>query len=198
MLLERSYDILSRVDNITADFAGFREGLVGTLNIGSVSSSGSVLIDNNFIAFREHFPNIKYNFYEGNSFQIIKMLEKGSIEIGIVRTPFDMSRFNSILCEPSPMVAAAQKSIFPFGNAKTISVEALENQPLIINRRFHSLLKYVSHENHLNFNFVCLNNDARTTLYWAQRGIGIGLASKTKLRYQNRFEKPNISLYTNV
>lgn len=84
LLLQRSYQISNMFDTIAEDMASFRGGREGILKIGTVSSSGSILINENFMAFREHYPKVKFNLYEGNSYQIIEYLEKGIIEIGIV------------------------------------------------------------------------------------------------------------------
>ena len=69
------------LDTIAEEMASFQGGREGILKIGTVSSSGSVLIDENFLAFREHYPKVKFNLYEGNSFQIMEYLEKGKMDL---------------------------------------------------------------------------------------------------------------------
>ncbi len=178
LLLQRSYEITNMLDTVAEEMASFQGGREGILKIGTVSSSGSVLIDENFLAFREHYPKVKFNLYEGNSFQIIEYLEKGIIEIGIVRTPFDNDKFEKICCSSTPMVIAGHKSIFPFSPTEKVTLQQLAAQPILINRRYHRLFQSIGAKENLTFQYYCLNNDARTTLYWANASLGIGIVPK--------------------
>lgn len=178
LLLQKSYEILNRVDSISVDLAEFKDGISGTLNIGMVSSSGSTFINKVFFKFRQHYPDVKFNLYEGNSFEIIDYVKRGIIEIGIVRTPFDESGFAQIKGPATPMVAVTQSNIFPFDSNKKISINDLNEYPLIINRRYYSMLENIHLKEQVTLNFYCLNNDARTTLYWAKAGLGIGIVPK--------------------
>lgn len=184
LLLQRSYQISNMFDTIAEEMASFQGGREGILKIGTVSSSGSILIDENFLAFREHYPKVKFNLYEGNSFQIIEYLEKGIIEIGIVRTPFDNDKFEKICCTPTPMVVTGHKSIFPFSSTTKVSLQQLAKEPILINRRYYRLFQSIGAKENLTFQYYCLNNDARTTLYWANAGLGMGVVPKETLLIQ--------------
>ncbi len=181
LLLQRSYEILNSMNRITEEMTFLKGGIEGVLNIGTVSSSGSVMIDNNFSAFREHYPKVRFNLFEGNSLQLIEYLEKGIIEIGIVRSPFDNYRFNKICCQPTPMVVASHKEVFPFTPHEKIKIHQLVEKPIIINRRYYHLFQNISAKQNLTFQYYCLNNDARTTLYWANAGLGIGIVPEEAL-----------------
>jgi DNA-binding transcriptional LysR family regulator len=193
LLLQSSYDILRRIDEIPVDMAKFRSGISGTVNIGMVSSSGGMLMNKSFMAFRNEYPEIKFNLYEGNSFQIIDYLNKGIIEIGVIRSPFDSTGFGHIASDPTPMVAVTHKDTWPFGNTDSIPVESLCDYPLIMNRRYYQILENVSKKDKLQFNFYCLNNDARTSFQWASSGIGIGIVP---LEVAEIFAVPNIRYAT--
>lgn len=177
ILLNKSYEILEKVDDISINLAAFRDGLSGTLNLGMVSSSGSMLINEAFVDFHASFPEVKLNLYEGNSYQIIEFLKKGIIEIGIIRTPFEEELFNQYRQAPTPMVAATHKNKFPFTGSQ-IDITDLVNHPIIINRRYHDILEKICQEESIKLNFYCLNNDARTTLHFARAGLGIGIVPK--------------------
>lgn len=177
-VLQRSYEIIHLFDSLKDDISFFRGAVEGTLKIGIVSSSASTLIDDNFMAFHEHYPNIKFELQEGNSFQILEYLTKGIIEIGIVRSPFDDSKFNKISTKPSPMVVVGNKQSFPFLSEEKISIDRLKGQQIIINRRYHRLLENICMKKDYHLRYYCLNNDARTTLYWAHAGLGLGIIPK--------------------
>lgn len=185
LLLQRSYEIMALMENIQDELSTFRDGLEGILKIGTVSSSGSTLIDENFLSFKKAFPKIKFNLYEGNSFQIIEYLQKGVIEIGIVRTPFENEDFQRICWDATPMVAAGHKDFFPFQSHTKINLKDLEGHPILINRRYHQLLQSICQREAIVLDYFCLNNDARTTLQWANACLGIGIVPEETLRLQN-------------
>lgn len=185
LLLKKSYQIIDLMDSIIEELSFFKDGLEGVLKIGTVSSAGSSLIDENFFAFHEHYPKVQFALYEGNSYQVIEFLEKGLIEIALIRTPFNNDNFNKICCPPTPMIAVGHKNVFPFDPEKKISLKELSKEPILINRRYHQLFQSISIKENFSFHYYCLNNDARTTLYWANAGLGIGVVPKETLVLQN-------------
>ena len=188
LLLQKGYEITSLIDSVVEDLQSYKGGDQGILKIGTVSSAGSVLIDDNFLAFREHYPNVKFNLYEGNSYQIMEYLEKGVIEIGIVRTPFDNENYGKICCAPVPMVAAGNQNAFPFSPAQKVTMEQLSHVPILINRRYYRLFQSIGARENLDFHYYCLNNDARTSLYWAAAGLGIGIVPQETVLTQSSLE----------
>ena len=52
--------------------------------------------------FRQAYPGIHFEIYDGNTYQLIDMLEKGIIEIGIVRTPSTLRASTAATAARSP------------------------------------------------------------------------------------------------
>ena len=101
-----------------------------------------------------------------------------------MRTPFDNDKFEKICCTPAPMVVTGHKSIFPFSPATKVSLQQLAKEPILINRRYYRLFQSIGAKENLTFQYYCLNNDARTTLYWANAGLGMGVVPKETLLIQ--------------
>ena len=76
------------------------------------------------------------------------------------------------------MVIAGHKSIFPFSPTEKVTLQQLAAQPILINRRYYRLFQSIGAKENLTFQYYCLNNDARTTLYWANASLGIGIVPK--------------------
>jgi DNA-binding transcriptional LysR family regulator len=57
-----------------------------------------------------------------------------------------------------------------------ITVAELNKRPLIIYRRFQQLLQDVFAQKQAAPEIYCRNDDARTTILWANAGLGIGIA----------------------
>ena len=127
-------------------------------------------------AFRAKFPRVHFEIHDGNTYQLIDMLEKRLIEIAIVRTPFNASRFNCKYRQPEPMIAAMTPELDWAPQQQEIAVEELADRPLILYRRFEQILldTFAAHE--FTPDVACLNDDARTTILWANAGLGVAIA----------------------
>ena len=94
ILYRRARQLLTLADSTRREIGDFKSGLRGTLAIGTVSSSGSVILRPALRQFHDSHRGIRFEIYDGNTFHILDMLRKGLIEIGIVRTPFKQEAFD--------------------------------------------------------------------------------------------------------
>ena len=179
LLKERAEQILQLSASTVNEIKDLKSGLKGTLSIGTVSSSGALLLNHNFSSFVNEFPSVKFEIHEGNTFKILELLDKGIIEIGIVRTPFNTSKYMCKFMDSEPMIAVIPKRFSEDLADNSITVEAFRNKPLVIYRRFEQLIYEVCSEAGFEPDIICKNDDARTTLMWANFGMGIGIMPKS-------------------
>lgn len=179
ILMNRARQILELSNSVVKEINDFSKGLKGTLHIGMVSSSGATLLNESILEFHKEHSGIKFEIYEGNTFELIDMLNKGIIEVGIVRTPFNALNFECKYAKAEPMIAAVPKEYYWNPAQNTISVSDLKNKPLIIYRRFEQLIYETCMENGFEPKVFCKNDDARTTLLWANAGLGIAILPKS-------------------
>lgn len=181
ILYKRAKQILSLTKSTEDELKDFKEGSHGTLSIGTVSSSGAALLDSRLSRFHSKYPNIKFKIYEGNTYELLESLNKGLIEIAIVRTPFNTSEINSILLQKEPMVAVMVKEL-DWTNSEVIDLTELINKPLIIYRRFESIIFKACEDSNFQPTVFCINDDARTSLLWANSGLGIAIVPKSSIK----------------
>lgn len=136
LLAARAAQLLDMAAMTKRELQDLKQGLCGTLAIGTVSSSGNLLMHEGMQAFRAKFPRVHFEIHDGNTYQLIDMLEKRLIEIAIVRTPFNASRFNCKYRQPEPMIAAMTPELDWAPQQQEIAVEELADRPLILYRRF--------------------------------------------------------------
>lgn len=181
ILYKRAKQILSLTKSTVDELKDFKQGISGTLSIGTVSSSGASLLDSRLSTFHDKYPFINFEIHEGNTYELLELLNKGIIEIAIVRTPFNNSGINSILLEKEPMTAAMVKDL-NWTDSNVIDIRELENKPLIFYRRFERLIFKVCHDLNFTPNVFCKNDDARTSLLWANSGLGIAIVPKSTIK----------------
>jgi DNA-binding transcriptional LysR family regulator len=181
ILYKRAKQILSLTKSTEDELKDFKHGTHGTLSIGTVSSSGASLLDSRLSIFHEKYPFINFEIHEGNTYELLEALSKGIIEIAIVRTPFNNSGINSIFLPKEPMVAAMRKDL-NWTDSEFIDIIELKNKPLIFYRRFENLIFKVCEAFNLQPTVFCKNDDARTSLLWANSGLGVAIVPKSAIK----------------
>lgn len=174
LLRTRAQQIVELSNYTINEIKDYTQGLTGTLSIGMVSSSGSVLLNEIILDFHKQYLGIKFELHEGNTLTILDLLNKGIIEVGVVRTPFKALGTECKYMKSEPMVAVMTKDYCEDNNPE-LSILDLKNKPLIIYRRFEQLIHEACLEHGFEPNIFSKNDDARTTLAWSNAGLGLGI-----------------------
>lgn len=192
ILKNRAEQIINLSEYAINEITDFSIGLNGSISIGTVSSSGTILLNNKISEFHNKYAGIKFELYEGNTFKVLDLLDKGVIELGVVRTPFNTKSYNYIYTDSEPMIAIMTKSYLTT-ESDIISIKDLKDVPLIIYRRFEQLICDTCLEEGFTPNIFCKNDDARTTILWANAGLGVGIIPKSAFQLAS-----NKNLYTKI
>ena len=184
VLYKRAQGILELSELTRKEMLAMASGFTGTLHIGTVSSSGASLLGWRIPAFHQKHPQIGFAIHEGNTFELMEMLESGLIELAIVRTPFHNDQLNCLYLSPEPMIAAGTASFFPAGmpSGQPISLELLGHAPVILYRRFEKILLSLCEQKGITPQVFCIADDARTTLMWAEAGLGVAVVPQSAYR----------------
>lgn len=181
LLKKRAEQILDFASSIKREVSDYGKGLQGVLSIGTISSSNGVIPNSCMLQFTKNYPDIHFEIYEGNTYTVIDMLERGTIELGIVRTPFKHKMLNFHYLEKEPMVAVMTDSMGAGEDKSVISLEDLRDKPIIMYRRFNEIINDAFSKRGIEPFICCKNDDARTTIQWAKAGLGIGIVPKSAL-----------------
>lgn len=177
LLYERANTILNLSDSTIREIKNLKNKDRGTLRLGIISSIGDYIMEV-LKVLNLDYPNIKYEIHEGNSYQLIELLRSRAIDIAIVRTPFNDEGFKTEYLNNDPILAVGDKIYFN-GDEDTINAEELIDKPLIIYRRWENVIVNIFHNFGEYPNIKYINDDARTTLNLAKKGLGIGLMPKS-------------------
>ena len=184
ILYKRAKHILEITNSTTKEIEEFRKGIQGTLRLGTISSSGTALLSSRVIEFNKKYPNIKFEIHEGNTYDVLEMINSGIIEVGIVRTPFNLQNLECLFLDSEPMIAVMNKDYDFKNESNEIMLKDLKDIPLIMYRRFEKIL--LSEFDKLDFapNIFCMNDDVRTTILWARAGLGVGIVPKAAINFE--------------
>lgn len=176
----KARQILDMMESTIKEVKDIDEGLEGTLSIGTVSSAGASLLPDRILTFHEKYPGITFEILDEDTYEIIELLNTGVIDIGIIRTPFNLEGFNSIYLEDEHMVVTGQ-NISLNKNRRPVSLSDLAEKPLIIQRRYEKIILELCHREGFKPEILCISNDVRTILLWASIGLGLAIVPKNCL-----------------
>lgn len=141
-----------------------------------------VLLEKGILPFYQKNPKITYELYEKNTYELIELLNANIIEFALIRTPFSEANFQIHYLNEDAMVAIYQKEKFSF-KGKNGTLAELKDQPLILYRRFYSIIASVFDQNMIQPNIYCQCDDARTAVLWASQGLGIAIVPFSATSY---------------
>ncbi|HEX3039197.1 MAG TPA: LysR family transcriptional regulator [Caproiciproducens sp.] len=184
LLYKRANSILEMTDAAMKELEDYSERLSGTLRLGATSSSGPALLNRRMKVFSGAHPDVHFEIHEGNTFQLIELLGNGLIEIAIARTPFHAENTDSYGLKSEPLIAVADRKFFEGLDGEAVSLRKLQNSPLIIYRRFEKLILSACKQSEFKPVIFCKNDDARTSLMWADAGLGIAIVPQSMAPYR--------------
>lgn len=170
-----------------------------TIRIGIVSSVICSSAPEWICAFAKLYPEIHFEIIEGNTYDLIQKFETAQIHLAILRTPFNRDRLSYDKIYTDRMVAIGNSDYFnEIETAQPVarhdkamrydrsgrlhtSLSELSRLPLILYRRWESIIRHQFQEKQLDLNCSCINDDARTTLYFVESGMGVGLIPESAL-----------------
>lgn len=186
-LKNRSIEIIELLDNAVKEIKDLNKELQGVLKIGFVASSSAALLPSVIPNFSQDNPGVKFELKEGSTYKILDLLIHGTIEIGIIRTPFNSEDFDCIHLFKEPMIALVNKDKF-FTDLDEINISHLENKPLIIDKRFKKIIVEACYQKGFIPKILLEGEDSRSLMSLAQNGMGIAIipeSSKNLIFHKN-------------
>lgn len=204
-LWHRSKQMMELMESTVKELKDFNEGLEGTLSIGTISSSGDILLPQRICSFNKKYPNINFEIREGSTNEILELLKSGLIEIGIIRTPLNSEIYESISLPSEPMVAASSDSMYWESNEKDIYLSDLADKPLLVHRRYEKAIVELCNQAGVEPRILCKIEDTRSILLLAKTGMGVAIVPKdwielipnAKLSYKE-INEPSLNTSTTI
>ena len=79
----------------------------------------------------KEYPEVSFEVHEGNTYELLDLLEKNMIELAFVRTPFNVEKFNAIVLDEQPMIAVYHPDFFTI-EQEQVTLKDLAKYPLMM------------------------------------------------------------------
>ena len=191
---ERAKEILAFIDGSMDELKARASGIKGTLSIGATASLGAELLPPGIREFRNCYPDVQFQIWEGDPNHVMELVEKRVVELGIVRLPVDTQLFETLILPEEPIVIVmSKKRDFAKGRAQ-IEVTELKDQPLMLLRRQKSpitnnqdtfisdMITLACLQHGFKPNIICESNDISMLLSWTLHDIGITAVPRSALK----------------
>lgn len=181
LMRTRAEQIMELLNTTTKELHDFDIGLRGILSIGAVTASGATLLPNLIKKYRSKYPNVTFRIREGETSRITELLDRGIVDLGMVRTPFDTEIYQSITLPNEPLVVVynPEHPTMLHIAAPTIDLVDLADKPLMIHRKFEEQLTNCCRPLGFKPHILCESDDVMPLLTWADANIGIAVVPRS-------------------
>lgn len=174
-LYRRAKNIVAFTEDTCREIQNIGCGNSGHIRIGIISSFDPKLLSNILSQFYSNYPGVRFDFYERNTYDLLDSLENNLIELAFVRTPFVNDAYQKILLSEDPMSAVGAKQFFENLDSDSLDLSFFNEKPIIVYRRWKSILDESFKQQDVNPIYYCVNDDAKTSLLLAIAGNGIAI-----------------------
>ncbi|MEJ9306566.1 LysR family transcriptional regulator [Priestia megaterium] len=177
LLQTRAQQIVDLMQTTSKELKDLKEGFQGVLSIGTISSAGETLIPQMLKSFHKIYPGVDFRIKESKTSEILELVKRGIVEVGIIRTPFNLDAFKCINLPEQPMMAVFVDS-FLDANKPYFSFNELKGKPLLFHNKHTNNIEEACKNAGFEAKVKCRIDDSRTMLNWASDGMGIALIPK--------------------
>lgn len=137
-VVERARAMLAEADSIKAIARRSKDPHSGTLRIGIFPTLAPYFLPHVVPEIRRQFPRLTLRLFEEKTEDVITMLRQGRLDAGLLALPVDDDQLTARSLFEEPFVLAVPEA-HALGNKKTITLEDLENQELLLLEDGHCL-----------------------------------------------------------
>ena len=203
VMYSRVEHILGMVDGTVREITEIGSGVAGSIRLGTITTSGAMLLPELISEFHSRYPNVSYQIWEAEGARILELLDNRVIEVGITRTQVDSKVYESIVLPNEPLVLIMNRE-HEIGTAPDkVLLEELKDVPVIIPLRWQSVFVANCRKQGFEPNVVCVSDSIVQDLLLTKMGMGMSLlpvSSKTLLTDGNLIYKklvePEMSTHT--
>lgn len=132
-LKQQTEQIFELLDKTEQQIREMQSQIQGTLFIGAIESVAMSQLPVIISDFKQSYPDVKYNIWSANSSDVAERVEKGLLDLAIVREPFDKEKFEYIhLFDEKWAVFFGKENIFTQKSSDKISLRELSNTELLV------------------------------------------------------------------
>lgn len=173
ILYRHTIKILEMFEGLKHDIILMNKGELGCLRIGCIDSLEDFIVNTYLVKYLEQHDGVNFQFYTGDSDEIIDLINFGEVDVGVVRHPFDNDLFNSLPLIDDKFIVVVPDVICKKDGP--ILPSELFTYPILTHRRYQSIIKDYFEKNNRTFVPYCVSNDTSNMIKWSKSGLGVAI-----------------------
>ena len=136
LLLQRAIQMMDLSEKTRRDLSSLGSELSGTICLGMVEGRAPYLAARWIAGFREEYPLVRYELWNGSSDDVLDQLHRGLVDLAVIAAPYDMEHLEGFSVGREPWVAIISRE-HPLAElpGMELPLYSLVGQPLIVPRR---------------------------------------------------------------
>lgn len=132
LLKQRAQEIVELADKTRQDFLSNQGELSGRISLGCGESRGMTAVSQLIAAFRQLYPMVSFNIHSANADDIKNRIENGSLDLGLLTEPVDISRYEFIRMPEKDRWGIMVPRDSPLAERSFVTPQDLLGVPLLI------------------------------------------------------------------
>ncbi|MDN4523303.1 LysR family transcriptional regulator [Fictibacillus fluitans] len=193
-LYERSKQLLQSIDSIKGELSEIKEGITGTITIGTSTICVSHLAPH-LTKFHNEFPKVYIKIFNGDTYYLEELLQQNMIDIALLLLPVEGRNYEIVPLEEDPFVAVIPRQWENRFPKDSISLKEVARQDLLLGKRRSGIGIYeniLSHFHHydLHPHVVLDGPDISTILTLVATGMGMTIIPRSEIHqaYDGKFK----------
>ena len=134
LLRRRAQELVELADKTAQEFRKDPE-LRGEISIGSGDLEGMSLLAEQLTSFQRLHPQVTYQLYSGNADNIKERIEGGTLDLGLLLEPVDISKYDVIRLPVKEQWGVHVREDSPLAGKESVTAKDLAGVPLILTQR---------------------------------------------------------------
>lgn len=131
LLKKRAEEILSLYEKTEAELSAPPDDIIGEVMIGGGESYAVRTVALAAYLLQQQYPSVYFQFYSGDSGDVIERLDKGLIDFGVVVDVPDLKKYNSMRLPDADRWGVLMRRDSPLAQKNTITMDDLQGLPLL-------------------------------------------------------------------
>ena len=175
VLCNRVEGILGMVDGTVREIIEIGSGAKGSLRIGTIASSGALILPELISEYHKAYPKITFEIMEAEGTRVLELLDNHLIEIAITRTQVDNLAYELLVLPNEPLVIVMNKKNPCGRKADTIRLPELKGQQIIIPLRWKSTFETNCKNLGFEPQIICVSDSIVQDLLMVKMNLGVAL-----------------------
>ena len=202
----RTENILGLFDGAVEELQDMEGGVAGTLKIGTITTSGAMILPRLTAKFHESYPKVKFELWEADGARIFELLDSRIIDIAITRTQTGSDDvYSSIVLPNEPLMIIMRREDAVGALPDRVTLAELKDTPLIVPLRWQNLLVDFCRRIGFAPNIVCVSRSSAMDMLFVRQKMGAALLPASALEIiegsdlvAKRLTEPEITTHTVV